>query len=224
MSKKSYLVLGLEGDFQSYGTDSKFYVRDTDLHPSKSAVIGMMLSSLGWFNADSSVLAQFSSGFMRVDAYGTKRDRIMRDFHTIGHGHDMNNAWDRNFLLRDADGKLSSSPTKTSTRNYLVGMKFKVIIELPADLCQKVVAALKNPIHGPFLGRKNCIPSAPMYRGVCSSLTEAESMDIFPGKECHFYVREGKLDDGNVLLVNDVPLTLGREKNYGSRYITVTRN
>lgn len=220
MSNK-YLVLGMEGDFQAYGTDSKYYIRDTDMHPSKSAVIGMILSSTGKFTPDMEFLGSLTKGYMEVEAYRDPWFRVMTDFHMMGSGHDTSE-WDKQFQLT-AIGK-TLSPTKMSWRKYLTGVRFKVVLELPEEIIPEVVDGLRDPVHGPFLGRKCCIPSAPVFRGVASSLEEARGMSLFGDRVKSFTVKEGSHPaEGDPNFVNDVPVKLGYFKEYSGRYITVVR-
>ena len=41
------LLLRLAGQMQSWGTQSRFSNRDTDLEPSKSGVIGLLCAAMG---------------------------------------------------------------------------------------------------------------------------------------------------------------------------------
>src|SRR5262245_45694114 len=81
------LLLRLAGPMQSWGTDSRFSVRDTGLEPSKSGVIGLLCAALGKPRVEQPgdgqpTLAKLSALRMgvRVDREGVMR----RDFHTAG--------------------------------------------------------------------------------------------------------------------------------------------
>ena len=232
MSK--YLVLGLVGDMQSYGTTSKFYMRTTDSHPSKSAVIGMILASTGWFIPDDSTLRKLSSGYMESESYGDGSPRIMRDFQMMGASHERND-WDEQFCLVKGDPdptKKAQSTVKLSYRDYIVGAKFRVIIEVHSDLVDHIVTKLQDPEDGPFLGRRTCIPSEPVYRATCDSLEEAREIELFPNKKLISRVVEGIIGehewkDGlkyDTSFTHDVPIKMGYIKEYSGRYITVIRS
>ena len=76
----SVLLLRLAGPMQSWGTQSRFTVRDTGLEPSKSGVVGLLCSAMGSPRDDEATvlrLAQCRMG-VRVDREGI----LSRDFHT----------------------------------------------------------------------------------------------------------------------------------------------
>ena len=76
------LLLRLAGPMQSWGTQSRFTVRDTGSEPSKSGVIGLLCAALGLGRA--APLDEFASLRMgvRVDAPGM----MQVDYHTAGGG------------------------------------------------------------------------------------------------------------------------------------------
>ena len=72
------ILLKFAGPMQSWGTDSHFETRHTDLYPSKSAVIGMIGAALGIRRDDKSIGDFDSLKFaVRVDQEGS----IMKDYH-----------------------------------------------------------------------------------------------------------------------------------------------
>src|SRR5579864_5026868 len=77
------LLLRLAGPMQSWGTQSRFTVRDTGREPSKSGVIGLVCAALGRRrDAPLDDLVQLTMG-TRVD-----RDGIVKvDYHTAGGAH-----------------------------------------------------------------------------------------------------------------------------------------
>lgn len=220
MSK--YLVMGLEGDFQSYGTDSKYYMRETDMHPSKSAVVGMLLASMGEKDPGEELLGGLTQGYMEVAAYRRPGACLTTDFHMMGSGHDTS-VWDKGFQLQAEEKTLS--PTKMSWRKYLCGYKFLVSLELEDELAERVADALQNPKGSITLGRKNCLPSAPLFRRLVNTLGEAREEVLHDDayrKVC--VIKEGRFpDEGDPNFVNDVPATLGVHKQYMGRHITIVR-
>ncbi|MBI4285283.1 MAG: type I-E CRISPR-associated protein Cas5/CasD, partial [Chloroflexi bacterium] len=77
------LFLRLAGPMQSWGTSSRFQLRRTDLYPSKSGVLGMLLCAKGVRREDSRPeLERLTSLLMgvRVDESGTTD----WDYHTAG--------------------------------------------------------------------------------------------------------------------------------------------
>jgi CRISPR system Cascade subunit CasD len=156
----SVLLLRLAGPMQSWGTQSRFPVRDTGLEPSKSGVIGMLCAALGWSRESETfvvagapyTLEQFSRNLrmaVRVDREG----RLMRDYHT---------AQD----VRSTDPTKVRRETVLSERFYLADAEFLVGLEGNRALLERLDAALRCPVWPLFLGRKAFVPSLPVSEGV----------------------------------------------------------
>lgn len=223
----SYLVLGLEGDFQSYGTDSKFYERASDAYPSKSAVVGMIIASMGWFEPTPEQLS-IVTGDLRVDGY-VRNDSVggrlttLVDFQMMGAGYDASDKKQAMMMVPGADSTKNFRHTKISKRHYIMSAKYRVILKVPTKHAKSLVEGLRDPAYGPFLGRKACIPTAPIFRALCGTLKEAESMELFKSMNRFVTVYDGVRDDvdGESILVNDVPVKYGCHHEYRSRYITI---
>jgi len=85
ISNRTTLVLHLEGPIQSWGTRSRWDVRDSGTEPSKSGIIGLLGCALGWKRHDPQ-LADLSSQLemaVREEHAGV----IMKDFQTITGQH-----------------------------------------------------------------------------------------------------------------------------------------
>ena len=79
----STLLLRLAGPMQSWGTQSRFSVRDTGLEPSKSGVVGLLCAALGLpRHEEVDHLAALSMG-VRVDSEGA----LKMDYQTAGGTH-----------------------------------------------------------------------------------------------------------------------------------------
>ncbi|MCS6883734.1 MAG: hypothetical protein NZU74_20640, partial [Chloroflexaceae bacterium] len=55
--------------------------------------------------------------------------------------------------------------TDVSERFYLADASFRVALQGPDRLIDKLAYAVQHPVWPPFLGRKACVPSAPIYDG-----------------------------------------------------------
>jgi CRISPR system Cascade subunit CasD len=156
----STLLLRLAGPMQSWGTQSRFSIRDTGLEPSKSGVIGLLCAALGKPRVEEpgdgfpevSQLAALKMG-VRVDFPGTMR----MDYHTAGGTHRVGD----NYGVARADG--SGVGPVTSRRYFLADADFLVGLEGDSGLLQVLDAALVRPRWQIFLGRKSFLPSFPVY-------------------------------------------------------------
>jgi CRISPR system Cascade subunit CasD len=139
------LLLRLSGPLQSWGTQSRFAVRDTGREPSKSGVIGLLCAALGRPRDEPlDDLAALRMG-VRVDQEG----HVERDFHT---------AMD---VLRARGGTKDTEP---SNRYYLADARFLVGLA-GEDLAflETLHEALRAPRWSLFLGRKACVPGEPVW-------------------------------------------------------------
>lgn len=133
----SVLVLVLAGPLQSWGSNSRHSFRDTDPHPTKSAVIGMLGSATGLARTDTAGLAELAAltFAVRTDQPGTR----LRDFHTT-HAP-------------------SGKAMPLSNRFYLADAVFTAAVAGTAPLLEGLHRALLNPAHPLFLGRRSCPPA-----------------------------------------------------------------
>lgn len=192
------VLIRLEGPMQSWGTQGRFSIRDTDTEPSKSGVIGVVAAALGMPRDDNATLAQLAGLGMavRVDSEGT----LLRDYHTVGAG-----------TFRGKSHSLSGTKDPVITqRHYLCDASF--LIALGSDdhlLIDRVGASLANPKWPLFLGRKSCVPSKPVFEGICDA-TPVEALRNAPrAADAQGPVRlvvECDPGDGAVAR-NDVPLS-----------------
>src|SRR4051812_33948460 len=146
------LLIRLAGPMQSWGTQSRFKIRDTGLEPSKSGVIGLLCAALGWpRETDVTTLAELRMG-VRVDRQGSHE----RDFHTVGGSHLKG----ERYGVVTAEG--SPGGTVVSQRYYLADADFLVGLEGDEGLLRDLDAALATPVWQIFLGRKAFVPSVPI--------------------------------------------------------------
>jgi CRISPR system Cascade subunit CasD len=148
------ILLRLEGPLQSWATQSRLGVRDTDPEPSKSGVLGLVGAAIGMERDDSETLARLVTLRMavRVDRAGL----LLRDYHTAG-GAQFRGA---EYFVFDTKN------TITSDRYYLQDASFLVGLSGDDDLIDKTAAALQAPKWPLFLGRRACPPSAQVFVAV----------------------------------------------------------
>lgn len=167
-SDKSFLALRLEGPLQSWGFDSQYNRRNTGLMPTKSAIAGMCCAALGMrrgSDKEQDFLTSFGSVRMTAIAIprnGAKKElpvRRLQDYHTVQY-------------TRRASGAINNDCVLTN-RQYLTDAAFGVLLEGDAILLGEIATALADPKWGICLGRKTCIPSAPVLAGLRDSQNEA---------------------------------------------------
>lgn len=166
-SDNGVLALRLEGPMQSWGCDSQFNRRDTGFIPTKSGVAGMCCAALG-HDRGSDAEQRFLESFNRLvmTAFAIPRApglnevsiRRLTDYHTVQN-------------TRTADGK--NKDCHITHRTYLLDASFGVLLEGVRVFLQPLAQALADPVWGIWLGRKTCIPSAPVLVGLYNTQDEA---------------------------------------------------
>lgn len=212
------LLIRLCAPMQSWGTQSRFTVRDTGFEPSKSGVLGLLCAALGIDREDDDGLQLLTTLRMgvRVDREGALRV----DFHTA-------------LDIMKADGNKPKPPknpkySSLSSRYYLADAAFLVGLEsneLP--LLERIQAALQKPRWALFLGRKAFVPSESIW--LEDGLRMGEDLKTAlekcpplrqPEKEKLRVVLEDK--DGAIVR-NDQPLSFSRERRkFAPRRVAVT--
>lgn len=142
------ILLKFAGPMQSWGTDSHFETRHTDLYPSKSAVIGLIGAALGIRRDDKSISELNSLKFaVRVDREGS----LLKDYH-IARKYKPTGELERNYVTE---------------RYYLEDAVFVVAISHEDDnFIEKIYGALKRPYFQMFLGRRSIPVSADFILGI----------------------------------------------------------
>jgi len=216
---EALLLLRLEGVLQSWGTRSRWDVRDSADEPTKSGLIGLLGCAFGYSRWDPRL--EELDGSLRL---GLRVENIgcgMVDFQTI------------TGQLPTAGGGFKGSADDPSTiispRTYLQDAAFLAVLGGKREILERCRAALLSPEWPYYLGRKSCPPTRPVYE----TLTEKyESMEAalrnhpwdFEGKEVIFE-RPEKLrcciedQEGNALRPDQFPTNVTRM--FGMRRVRV---
>ncbi|KOG07703.1 type I-E CRISPR-associated protein Cas5/CasD [Streptomyces viridochromogenes] len=200
----SVLTLRLAGPLQAWGASARFARRTTESAPTKSGVIGMLAAARGMDRRDDEALARLAilRFGVRVDQPGTR----VRDFQTAHHAD---------------TGK--SMPL--SERYYLADAVFVAAVEGEEVLLDELDAALHNPVHPPYLGRRSCPPAHPVRLGLHRGAGLAEALQAEPWQAAAWYrkqrrgdatvsltvLREARPDEPDGDLLRDQPLSFAAE-------------
>ncbi len=166
-SDKRFLALRLEGPLQSWGFDSQYNRRNTGLMPTRSAIGGMCCAALGYERGgekEAAFLIEFEDVRMvaiAIPRNGSKKPlavRRLQDYHTVQN-------------TKTADGK--TKDCHITHRQYLTDASFGVVLEGKDDLIKQIASGIENPVWGLWLGRKTCIPTAPVVAGLRDTKEDA---------------------------------------------------
>lgn len=207
-SDTAFLALRFIGPFQSWGFDSQYNRRNTGLMPTKSAVAGICCAALGLprgSDREKTFLESFWNVRMTVIAIPRKVAkkelpvRRLQDYHTVQN-------------TRRATGTINNDCVLTH-RQYLTDASFGVLLEGDNAFLTQIADALADPVWGVWLGRKACIPAAPVLAGLRESWDEA--LQLFNlEKPLESYTRQGDIKnfaEGKDSLP-DMPLSFASSK------------
>jgi CRISPR system Cascade subunit CasD len=210
MSETAYLTLLLDSPLQSWGFASRFQRRTTGLHPAKSGVIGLICAAMGLAKGspeEREMLPELAKLNMTSVALPRNDVRRLVDFHTTGGGYDKKTQ--PQSIPRKASGGPCDNPT-VSRRQYLNDARFGVILAGNRSVLERAAAALQDPIWGVWLGRKSCIPTEPIFRGIFEMRAEAERNLIGDASIDQFTRLEEVANfDAGTDSYNDQPISFG---------------
>lgn len=228
MSATGTLLLRLAGPMQSWGTQSRFTIRDTGREPSKSGVVGLLCAALGRPRAAPvDDLAALRMG-VRVDREGT----LAVDYHTAGGTHRVGDRYG----VAMVEGK-APRPVE-SHRYYLADADFLVGLEGDIGLLTALNRAVQEPVWQLFLGRKAFVPALPIAipdgRGLRAGVPLLEALKTHPwdarAPETRRTQRPERLrlviettDPGGGEAHYDEPVGAAfRDRRFALRYVTTT--
>ena len=227
-----HLLLWLEGPMQAWGVNSKFNRRATEEFPSRSALLGMVCAALGAGGEQRELLAAFAPLPQTVIAYrrmaqgkAVPSELQLKDFHMVGSGYDNKGPWRYLHIPKKSDGKAANGGPKLTYRYYLQDATFAVALAVPDGLRDKLGEAFAAPCWDLSLGRKCCVPTEFIYQGIYDTsedaLERASALAAEKKRMEVFRVLEGVHDDGEILILPDLPIQFGPDKLYAERTITV---
>ena len=212
MSERAHLALRLEGPLQSWGSESQFNRRQTNPLPTKSALLGMCCAAMGLGKgtlkeaATLPALAKLGCLVIALNRSDAKNPtNRLEDYHTVQG-------------TRIASG--GTKDTHLTRRDYLTDARFAAILSGDAELLKDIASALANPKWGIWLGRKACIPSAPVLAGIRDTEAYALAL-VLDGQPLTAFTRQREVatfDQGNDTL-RDQPLSFATPRDFSPRRV-----
>jgi len=206
---QEYLILKLEGPLQAWGGHTFEDRRPSELFPTRSGLLGLLAACLGIDRTDDSRQQALASSLLfavRVD--GTPPIKMI-DYHTVKDA-------------RKGYQGLKSNETIQTWREYLQDAKYSVAIWLTGQATvslDELVAAINKPVYTPFLGRRSCPITRPLFAGKVDAVDEHEALALVEPVGGTVYSET--LDETKPkLLIRDVPIT-GRKRQFATRYISI---
>lgn len=163
------LVLRLDAPLMSFGGVLIDQINPTDRFPGRSLVTGLLGNALGWDHRDRHQLEALQ-GRLRVAARWDAEPTHLIDYHTVDLGQDFlrDTGWTTRGYREDRKGA-SNTATHQRYRHFWANGCATVALGLCGDeapTLKQLESALRAPARPLFIGRKTCLPSAPLVLGL----------------------------------------------------------
>ncbi|OQX04523.1 MAG: type I-E CRISPR-associated protein Cas5/CasD [Thiothrix lacustris] len=213
---RDYLILKLQGVMQAWGEHTFEGLRPSTNFPTRSALTGLLAACLGIDRNDRQQQQALANSFL----YAVRQDETehsvikMTDYHTVKDARE------------DYVG-LKSHDTIITQREYLLDAAFTVAIwntEGAEYSLEQLKAAVCQPRYTPFLGRRSCPITRPLYESRVQAINSDEALKLIEPVAGVIYSE----DDVPEILgrkpprykVRDVPL-LNQPRQFASRMVYV---
>ena len=213
MSANACLALLLDGPVQSWGHASRFERRTTALHPTRSAVLGIIAAALGIDKHapdETSQLARLDAlrvttvKFDKRDGRGQELPiQRLEDYHTVTG-------------IRRASGKVDDDATVQTYRHYLLDARFGMLIEGPSVLLEEIATALRTPRSRAWRGRNCCLPASPLLDAppgdlsvVWAALLQRAAYSGTQSEDQFDRILEVSANDPGADMIEDTPVGFG---------------
>lgn len=212
MMKKT-LILQLEGVTQSWGTHTFEEFRPTNSYPTFSGIHGLLGACLGIERKNTDhKLALANSIEMAVFApIGTANQttRIL-DFHTVLNTTKVDGSTNKNAIL--------------TKREYLCDARFLIAIQEKSTggySLMDIAAAVKKPHYTPFLGRRSCLLSKPLFHSLTESATLETALIGVGVEEGVIYSNVDMDNCSSSEMIRDIPLFNSSSRQFKTRKVFI---
>ena len=204
-----YLILKLSGPMQAWGQPSFEGSRPSAAFPTRSGLLGVIGACMGIRRDDRNALQALSDSVrfaVRCDRESVEGNALttvkITDYHTVKDA-------------RESYRGLKSHETIQTWREYLCDAVFTVAVwtaESSSIPLEQIVHAVKKPIFTPYLGRRSCPFSHPLYLAEVETDTPVKALNLLPPAEGVIYSEVGNTSgDGRVSVRDDPMINLPRQ-------------
>lgn len=150
------LSFALASFLQSWGEDSPWGYKKTELMPTKAGIVGLISCCFGYRYGDPRI--KQLNDEIRIAIRADKPGHVIEDFSVVNSNLDY--MVTASGIKRKNEGK---DITKIIIRKYyLQDARFQVYIQAEESLLQDIYSAMRSPKWLVSLGRKNCVPTEPV--------------------------------------------------------------
>ena len=165
------LILRFDAPLVSFGAPAVDQNGVVQPFPALSMLTGLLANALGWSHRDADRLDELQDG-LRYAARTDRRGEALVDYQTVALGTDWmlpeKAGWTTRGRIAERGGA-SGEETHQRYRHYRADSVHTVVLTLIGEQPPSVddlAAALREPARALFLGRKCCLPAAPLLLGL----------------------------------------------------------
>jgi CRISPR system Cascade subunit CasD len=179
------LVLRFDAPLVAFGAPAVDHNGVVQLFPALSMLTGLLANALGWHHRNSAKLDALQER-LRYAARIDRRGEALVDYQTVDLGADWMDpdqaGWTTHGRIA-ARGGANSKETHQRWRHYRADSLHTVALTLDDDgdpSLDALASALREPARPLFIGRKCCLPAAPLLVGVYEAEALVELLATLP--------------------------------------------
>jgi CRISPR system Cascade subunit CasD len=176
-----FLLLRLEAPLMAFGGPMVDHIGRTRAFPGQAQITGLLGNALGYRHQDAEALEALQRRILFAAAL-VRTGEPLRDYQTVdlGQRHLTGTGWTTRGSA-ETRGGASGEGTHIRHRWYLADALVLVALTLaPADEAPRLAdlgAALDHPVRPLFIGRKPCLPTAPLSLGLVGAVDAEAALD-----------------------------------------------
>lgn len=186
------LILHLQAPLMSFGGPQIDKIGPTGRFPALSQIAGMLANALGYDHAEWRRTQELQNR-LAIASVLLREGRDLEDYQTVdlGQAHLRGPGWTTRGRAEHREGKKTFRETHIRYRRYRAESSVLTAAALDrageAPTLADLGAALERPARPLFLGRKPCLPAAPVLVGVVEDAADpadalARAPAAFPGR------------------------------------------
>lgn len=213
---RDHLIIKLQGVMQAWGEHTFEGIRPSANFPTRSALIGLLGACLGIKRSDRESQQALADSFLYAVRHDSRSYQTIKltDYHTV----------------KDARAEyagLKSHDTIQTWREYLYDATFTLAIWNTDNAhysLDAIQAAVQKPVYTPFLGRRSCPLTRPLFEDRVTAVNALEALDLVSQDDGLIYSEEelslfpGRNHQRH--RVRDIPL-IRQPRQFASRMINV---
>lgn len=181
----AYLWLRFDAPLLSFGAPLVDNYGVIQEHPSLAQVCGLLANALGYDHSEP-VQTEALQDRLRFATRCDRRGEKLPDFQTVALGQDhlVDTGWTTRGTPQERAGGSAKDGTHIRYREYWADSVYTLALTLsPAEeapTLDALAAALTEPARPLFLGRKPCLPAAPLLLGRCEAPSLLDALAAAP--------------------------------------------